>query len=154
MFLPGDFLVINLLPRPPDITTLNFHFTSIAGVTKWCWIWSFKYKFSNAKWCLRKHGEKSLCLHVRTLRILSTFVVTLLYSNIFYNLPSNLYYINKVIMQWILHEFWITLCNRLKPLIQISTNRTTQCVLSSLKRGLLILSYLGLASRSKHNTPA
>lgn len=118
--------MITLLSRSPDITTLDFHFTSIAGVTKWCWILSFKYKFSNAIWCLRKHGEKSLCLHLGILRTLSTFVVTL-----WYNLPSNLYYLNKVIMQWILHDFWITLCNRLKPLIQISTNRTPQCFIFS-----------------------
>jgi hypothetical protein len=56
--LTGRFLVIILLPRPPDITTLDFRFTHIPGVKKWYWIWSFKHNFSNAIWCLRKHGEK------------------------------------------------------------------------------------------------
>jgi hypothetical protein len=32
MFLLGDFLVTILLPRPPDVTTLDFHFTRIARV--------------------------------------------------------------------------------------------------------------------------
>jgi hypothetical protein len=69
-------LVNFFLPRPPDVTILDFYFTHIAGVKNWYRIWNFKDNFSNATWCLRKHGGKSLCLHAGILRTLSTFVVT------------------------------------------------------------------------------